>query len=632
MSKIIFKPNSHFNINGIDFHPGSDVDVDLIRVNVTGTPKLWWDQGTDSFEMNKSLTLPGGSLKIGSYIVEEDISDNDGLEMAGTFHIHTSGGISGNICIHEGTEPPVSVTGEGHRIWADIANNLLWQDSAGVSTVIFTGDPITGALVIDINALPALLVEQSGVHDNTLVVDTTNGRVGIGIAAPNSGLHYQGDILYLTPAAGAESNDNITIKNYATGNGAPDIILRTADIDGAYSIGVGTLFLIGGSKTTHYGGIGGGGGEISLQGGQGRDSANNPSGYAPILLQSNGGNVGIGTTEPGRNVEIYGTSSILRLRDSGATANATLAYIEFGGTNAAVWSRTGYIGDTSSGNADIYVRAEVGDLHLGDSSGGTVMNLQSGNVGIGETTPLARLHVKGTADDEQLIIQAHSTQNANLVEFQDSDGNVDSKISANRGAAFGAFDDGNYTEIEADGTVVFTGAATVFRDINLGAAVLTKPAVSQPDEVNFVDEAGADTGIASLGFAVGEKVSGNFELQHDYKEGTDLVFHIHWQGGAAPSGTDKVKWQLTYTVSQSETTLNATTTIVVETDFDTQYEFKQSDFPAITGTNFNIEDQFLFTLERIAASADEYAGDGIVATVGIHYEVSRIGSRTISAA
>ncbi|HEC65891.1 MAG TPA: hypothetical protein ENI23_11405 [bacterium] len=256
----------------------------------------------------------------------------------------------------------------------------------------------------------------------------------------------------------------------------------------------------------------------------------------------------------------------------------------------------------------------------------------SQKVGINETNPGAQLQINtsGVAVIGQ-IIKATASQEVNLTEWQDSDGNIDSKINADRGAMFGAFTDGNYTEFEADGSLKMVGDATVFKDINMGAAVLTRPAVSQPDEVNFVDEAGADTGIASLGFAVGEKVSGNFEIQHDYKEGTDLVFHIHWQGSVAPSGTDKVKWQLTYTVSQSETTLNATTTIVIETDFDTQYEFKASAFPTITGTNFNIEDQFLFTLERIAASANEYSGDAIVATVGIHYEVDTIGSRQVLA-
>lgn len=206
------------------------------------------------------------------------------------------------------------------------------------------------------------------------------------------------------------------------------------------------------------------------------------------------------------------------------------------------------------------------------------------------------------------------------------------RISAPGVTAIGSISTTDYSEFEADGTLKFTGNATVFKDINMGAAVLTKPAATAPDEVNFVDEAGADTGIASLGFAIGEKVSGNFEMQHDYKEGSDITFHVHWQGVTVPAGgTDNVKWQLEYTIAQAGTTLNAITTIVVETTFDTQYEFKNTAFVAITGTNFNIEDQFLFTLTRIAASADDYAGDAIVATVGIHYELDTVGSRQILA-
>ena len=203
--------------------------------------------------------------------------------------------------------------------------------------------------------------------------------VGIGTKSPYSGLHYQGDIFYLTPNAGADSNDNITIKNYATSNGAPNIILKTADISGAYGISVGMLSLIGGSKTTHYGGIDGGGGKISLQGGQGRNAANNPSGYAPVLLQSKGGSVGIGTDSPGRIFEIFGSASIFRFRDSGPTNSSTTAYIEFGGTDAAAWNRTGYIGDGSSGNKAIYLRAEASDLYLGDSTSDSVLTLSGGD-------------------------------------------------------------------------------------------------------------------------------------------------------------------------------------------------------------------------------------------------------------
>jgi len=205
----------------------------------------------------------------------------------------------------------------------------------------------------------------------------------------------------------------------------------------------------------------------------------------------------------------------------------------------------------------------------------------------------------------------------------------DGTIKSTNGALLGDGGTTNYTEVEADGTLEFNGAATVWNDANVGAMTLTVPVASQPDEVNFVDEVGGDTGITTWGYAIGEKSSGAIEVPHDYKEGSDITFHIHWQGVAAPSGTDYVKWQLTYTIAAAngEETLDAATTITVETAFDTQYEFKLSSFDAITGTNIQMGDQFLFTLERVAAAGDAYLGDALIATVGLHYECDTVGSR-----
>lgn len=175
----------------------------------------------------------------------------------------------------------------------------------------------------------------------------------------------------------------------------------------------------------------------------------------------------------------------------------------------------------------------------------------------------------------------------------------------------------------------------VWKDINLSSALLTGPTSGQPDTDTFMDEGGGDTGIDTFAFAVGEKVHGVFEIQHDYKEGTDIYFHIHWQGIAAPTGTDNVNWQISYTISSTNSTLDTIRTITTGDDsFDTQYEFKNTEFGVIdgqTGGNnggpIQIGDQMLFTLERIASVGDAYAGDALLATVGIHYEVDTIGSR-----
>ena len=216
----------------------------------------------------------------------------------------------------------------------------------------------------------------------------------------------------------------------------------------------------------------------------------------------------------------------------------------------------------------------------------------------------------------------------------DDDGHLDlfadTRIDLSGATVIGDGGTTNYSEFEADGTLEFNGTATVWKDINLGAAQLSRPSSSQPDLVNFLDEAGADTGIQTYGFAVGEKIHGSFEMQHDYKEGSDITFHVHWQGITAPSGTDNVQWRLTYSFAEDDATLDAVTIIdSADTAFDTQYEFKRTDIVVITGTDITIGQQMIFTLERVAATGDAYLGDALIATAGIHYEVDTVGSRNI---
>lgn len=187
----------------------------------------------------------------------------------------------------------------------------------------------------------------------------------------------------------------------------------------------------------------------------------------------------------------------------------------------------------------------------------------------------------------------------------------------------------NYSTFEADGTLEFNGDATVWNDINVGGFVLAQAPGQAPDQDEFKDSTGADTGISTYAIDVGEGVEGSFEIMHDYKEGSDITFHVHWQGIANPTGTDNVQWQLTYAILKDGIALSAATVITVEDGIDTQYGGYRTDFAAIDGTNLVIGDQFLFKLERIAASANEYGGDALLGTVGIHYEIDTVGSRTI---
>lgn len=170
----------------------------------------------------------------------------------------------------------------------------------------------------------------------------------------------------------------------------------------------------------------------------------------------------------------------------------------------------------------------------------------------------------------------------------------------------------------------------VYKDINIAGALLSKPASSAPGTDTFRTSTPTDTGIETYAFAEDEKVHGGFELQHDYKEGTDLVFHVHFQIIAAPTGTDNVQWRIAYIVARDGVTLTTVTTIdSPDTAVDTQYRMYRTDFGAITGTNFKIGDQFMFTLTRVSATGDAFAGDCLIETAGIHYQSDTMGSRQI---
>ncbi len=187
----------------------------------------------------------------------------------------------------------------------------------------------------------------------------------------------------------------------------------------------------------------------------------------------------------------------------------------------------------------------------------------------------------------------------------------------------------NFSKFEADGTLEFNGDATVWDDVNLGGATLGGNPSVQPDIVE-IDGSSGGTSVYTYGFDTGEAVSGILEIPHWYKEGSDFVMHVHISGNSAPTGTDKIKFELEYFTVKSETVIGASTTISVEGDYDTQYERINLDFPTVSGTGHVMGEQLGFTLRRVAASADEYAGDALLHTVGGHFEKDTMGSRQIT--
>ncbi len=173
------------------------------------------------------------------------------------------------------------------------------------------------------------------------------------------------------------------------------------------------------------------------------------------------GAIGIDTNAPDRDLEIRNTAPIIRLRATGSYLDDAAPYVEFGGDNAGNWIRTGYVGDAISGDTSIYLRAEVGDLKLGDSSSSSVLTLSGGNVTLAGTGRIyfrdTDIFIGSTLTDGILDINADFS----IDMFYDNDdvgnGNDGQSLNINRRAAEG--DDYISLHVDKDkkGLIGFSG-------------------------------------------------------------------------------------------------------------------------------------------------------------------------------
>ena len=294
------------------------------------------------------------------------------------------------------------------------------KDGAVTSAKLDTNIAITGDLTVD---------------TNTLFVDSTNNRVGIGTDIPTNDLHIStvtgsarftstggGSNLFMESATGNitrirwNSDSNFSIRNDAT---STDVL----NITQASNVGIGTagpaskLHIIGNASIGTTGAasssgllVGGKGGfgnyvgsgdfgaayNISLVAGITAKGINmgynatadagfigvvhNGTGWKNLLLQPIAGNVGIGTVSPDRNLHIQGSSAIAKIE---STSNSQNSQLDLKSTTTT-WS----IGQNQA-------LSNTGTLEFYNGSSKFVVDT-SGNVGIGVPIPSAKLDVNGT--------------------------------------------------------------------------------------------------------------------------------------------------------------------------------------------------------------------------------------------
>lgn len=198
----------------------------------------------------------------------------------------------------------------------------------------------------------------------------------------------------------------------------------------------------------------------------------------------------------------------------------------------------------------------------------------------------------------------------------------------------------DYTAIEPDGTVRFAGTATVWEDLRVPVTSTKLSGSKDPDFAKAYDNAGGTSqGVFTYFFdkATEEEVYFSAQLPHTYKEGSDIIAHVHWFPVANGVSGRTVSWGLEYLWTNMGST-SGNTVIVYANDTIQEDAVLAADkhyltnFAALSGTGKTISSMLLCRIFRDATGAgltDDYDNDVGLLEIDFHYEIDTTGSRGV---
>ncbi len=216
-----------------------------------------------------------------------------------------------------------------------------------------------------------------------------------------------------------------------------------------------------------------------------------------------------------------------------------------------------------------------------------------------------------------------------------TDGNLTTTGGITAGAS--TFGDGgatDYSQFEADGTLEFNGAATVWGDYvtplgpNNWRGVANNPTLTQL----FTDGAGSQ-GVYAFVFSDGNEAIITIQMPHNWKEGTTIQPHIHFmcRTDVTPADNFGIEFEYNWANLGDDFAANSTlTTVDISTGVNTNNNHRLEanvTVAGIDGTGKTISSILLCRIKRVAADSDNYLGGIAILDFDVHYEIDTIGSR-----
>ena len=236
-------------------------------------------------------------------------------------------------------------------------------------------------------------------------------------------------------------------------------------------------------------------------------------------------------------------------------------------------------------------------------------------------------HVTGTYNNLRIVLPS-----GQYINFDGTENNTVAMGLGADGIRIGNPTGGDYILIEADGTAVFKGDATVWDDLRIVPGAFDFAGSGDPVLSDW-QPGGSGATFKVYKFRANEQVFFTCQVPHTYMQGEDIYAHAHWTPGdrGNEESGKTVPWALDYSWANVGAAFGASATVdLTDTCTGTDHLHEMTPDVVITGTDKHISSMLACRFYRNGAgtwAGTTSAQSPALLEFDFHFPVDTVGSR-----